>query len=121
MKKFTLEEYLKNPDKKVITKDGRNARIVCTDSKRVYYPILALIDNRIFESPIFYTKNGEYILGEESSPDLFFAPEKKEGWINIYEHGIRGYEAGTIYYSEEAAEKGRLPECITTVRIEWEE
>ena len=87
MKKFTLEEYLKNPDKKVITKDGRNARIVCTDSKRVYYPILALIDNRIFESPIFYTKNG----------------------------------AGTIYYSEEAAKKGRLPECITTVRIEWEE
>ena len=23
MEKFTLEEYLKNPDKKVITRDGR--------------------------------------------------------------------------------------------------
>lgn len=120
MKKFTLEEYLKNPDKKVITKDGRNARIRCTDVKRAYYPILALVDNGTFESSILYTKNGEYNIGEESSADLFFAPKKYEGWINIYEHGMEGYEAGIIYDSEEGAKSRRLPGCITTVRIEWE-
>ena len=33
MKQFNLEEYLKDPNKKVVTRDGRNARIVCTDRK----------------------------------------------------------------------------------------
>lgn len=33
MKPFNLEEYLANPSKKVVTGDGRKARIVCTDAK----------------------------------------------------------------------------------------
>ena len=31
MKQFSLEEYLANPSKKVVTRDGRNVRIICTD------------------------------------------------------------------------------------------
>lgn len=31
MKPFTLEEYLANPNKKVVTRDGRNAKIICTN------------------------------------------------------------------------------------------
>lgn len=121
MKPFNLEEYLKNPDKKVITKDGRNARIVCTDSKRVYYPILALIDNRIFEGSILYTKNGEYILGEESSPDLFFAPEKKEGFVNVYRNAYGAYVLGEIFFSKEHKEVVTGLTYIVTAKIEWEE
>lgn len=43
MKQFNLEEYLKNPSRKVVTRDGRNARIICTDAKGKY-PIVALME-----------------------------------------------------------------------------
>lgn len=34
MKEFNLNEYLKNPSQKVVTRDGRNVRIICTDTMR---------------------------------------------------------------------------------------
>ena len=43
MEKFNLEEYLKNPSRKVVTRDGRNVRIVCTDRNINNFPIVALI------------------------------------------------------------------------------
>ena len=36
MKQFTLEEYKKNQNRKVITRDGRSVRIVCTDMIGTY-------------------------------------------------------------------------------------
>lgn len=32
MKQFSLKEYLAHPEKKVVTRDGRPARIICTES-----------------------------------------------------------------------------------------
>lgn len=32
-------------DGKIVTRDGRNVRVVCWDRKDVDYPIIALIDN----------------------------------------------------------------------------
>lgn len=51
MKQFNLEEYQKNPNRKVITRDGRNVRIICTDKRKDDYPILALcsMDSRNLE------------------------------------------------------------------------
>ena len=31
MKQFDLQEYLKNPSRKVATRDGRDVRIICTN------------------------------------------------------------------------------------------
>ena len=122
MKKFTLEEYLKNPNKKIITKDKRNVRIMCTNVKREYYPVLALVDNGSSESCVLYTENGEHSFGEEHFIDLFFAPEKYEGWMNIYRDDVtRDPRGGYIYNSEEEAKKEALPEVITTIKVEWEE
>ena len=42
MKEFNLNEYLKNPSQKVVTRDGRSVRIVCSDLKQDF-PIVALI------------------------------------------------------------------------------
>ena len=42
MKQFNLKEYLKDPNKKVVTRDGRNVRIICTDRQGGDRPILAL-------------------------------------------------------------------------------
>ena len=84
MKAFSLEEYLKNPSRKVVTRDGRNVRIVCTDVKSELYPVLALVDNWGAEICNSYTKEGRFRPDNEAHRDLFFAPEKHEGWANVY-------------------------------------
>lgn len=28
---FNVEKYVKNPNRKIVTRDGRNVRILCTD------------------------------------------------------------------------------------------
>ena len=43
MKPFSLEEHLKNPSKKVVTRDGRNVRIICTDRVAKEYKLVALV------------------------------------------------------------------------------
>ena len=85
MKQFNLEEYLKNPSRKVVTRDGRKARVICTDAKN-NFPVVALIETLDGKEtlPCGYKKDGAYITGEKLSCDLFFAPEKHEGWLNIY-------------------------------------
>ena len=32
MKQFNLEEYLENPDRRIITRDGDSVRIICKKS-----------------------------------------------------------------------------------------
>ena len=124
MKQFNLEEYLANP-RKVITRDGRNARIICTDAKN-NYPIVALIEtpNGKERQPCGYKEDGTYIIGENHPCDLFFAPEKHEGWLNIYRSKSGFYLRGNPYKSKEEAEKvakANYKTFCATVKIEWEE
>ena len=126
MKAFTLEEYLKNPERKVVTRDGRNAHIVDTDvKKRAYFPVLALVDEGSHEASIFYTKYGQYSFGEENSYDLFFAPEKYEGWVNIFKHNFSKPFIGDmhIFSSKEEAEESAKNDrtYVKSIKIEWEE
>ena len=126
MEQFSLEKYLANPSRKVVTRDGRNVRIICTDKKGYEYPIVALIENKLegFEGVLYYTKDGEYIANESSMNDLFFAPERHKGWINIYRNEDEDYYKGMVIFSskEDAIEKGRrFSDYITTTKIEWEE
>ena len=121
MRQFNLTEYLKNPSKKVITKDGRNVtRFLCTDAEGDY-PIVALVKNNhnSNEIALSYTKDGKFYKGSLGIYDLFFAPEKKEGWVNIFPNNI----IGGIYESEEEAKKAAFwSSCpFTTIKIEWEE
>ena len=116
MKQFNLEEYHKNPSRNVVTRDGRKVRIICTD----YYGKQSIIA-KVEESEYSYSfcEDGRRIIGEESPCDLFFAPEKKEGWANIFPNNI----IGGIYESEEEAKKAAFwSSCpFTTIKIEWEE
>lgn len=55
MKEFNLDEYLKDPSQKVITKDGRKVRIICTDYKSdykswLYYNYKNRVGGVIYES-----------------------------------------------------------------------
>ena len=119
MKQFSVEEYLKNPSKKVVTRDGRNVKIHCTNCASTQ-PVVAEIEGEKYS--VHFDKDGRYLLHPSicSVNDLFFASEKKIGWINVWE-GMRSedrYCSNIIYASEEEA-KGRG--SIATVRIEWEE
>lgn len=123
MKQFNLEEYLANPSRKIVTRDGRAVtRILCTDAKSTF-PFVALIkkDNDKGEDVCSFTKNGNFCESTETSLDLFFAPEKKEGWVNVY----RGLESGKLYcanvFESEELAKGAGKDRIATVKIEWEE
>ena len=123
---FNLEKYLANPHKKLVTRDGRNARIVCTDVKN-RYPIAAAVEESecgCSEGVHTYTKDGKLYVGETNDYDLFFAPEKHEGWFNIYKDAYNNYIGQCrIFESKEAAEKdGKDRKAyIATVQIEWEE
>lgn len=123
MKKFNLEEYLKNPSKRVVTREWYPVRIVCTDMKGLY-PIVGIVRDLYDannENAISYTENGSHILNWESRRDLFFASEKHEGWINVYRNGEHLW-CGDIKRTEAEAKEFEASEFyITSIKIEWEE
>ena len=127
MKKFNLCEFKKNPSRKVVTRDGKPVRILCTDAKGDY-PIVGLIyyhDER--EIPENYTENGScYIDNDESSSDLFFDSKQVDGWVNIYKMpDTDQLEASCIFETKEEAEFYRgddpKPNYVATTQITWEE
>ena len=127
MKQFNLEEYLKNPSRKLITRDGRKVkRILCTDAMGPY-PIVALIERRDgdMDNAHQYKKDGRYFSSGTDDSDLLFAPEKHEGWINIFKdsNGDAFLGKSRIFESkEEAEEYGKTCErYVATVKIEWEQ
>ena len=129
MEQFDLKEYLANPSRKVVTRDGRNARIVSTDRRYENYPIVALVqicDNYPNEEVYTYTKNGEFEAEQSTKWDLFFAPEKHKGWVNLYKWLGKEYtyHIGNVYNSKAEAENGSSNnnyKYVATIRIEWEE
>ena len=118
MKPFSLDEYLKNPNRKVVTRNGRSARIICTDAKG-NYPIVALIEEGGYDNALSYTKDGKLYVGETNDYDLFFAPEKHEGWVHVY-RCLDDMMCGSVFATEEDA-KCNAKTAIATVKIEWEE
>ena len=119
MKQFNLEEYLKNPERKVVTRDGRSVKIHCTNYIGAQH-IIAQVEGHDY-STSFY-EDGKYTRDRDDSHlDLFFAPEKHEGWMNIYK--VRGYCYGgsVIYPTEVAAKAAADSDPIATIKIEWEE
>ena len=125
MKEFNLTEYLKNTSQKVVTRDGRAVRIICTDAKGDE-PIIALVYNNIREEENVYTYNREGIFykDNDSCLDLFFAPIKREGWVNLYKFEDDTRTIGCLFTSKEEAnlhKYDRASVYIKTIKIEWEE
>ena len=126
MEQFNLEKYLANPSRKVVTRDGKNVRILCTDAMGDY-PLVALVEvlDGTAERADSFTSKGSYYIGEISNNDLFFTPKKHEGWVNIYKSNYCGYELSQVYQRKEDAESEKYindsDAYITTTKIEWEE
>lgn len=124
MKEFSLEEYLKNPNREVVTRDGRKVRIICTDRKGDT-PIIALIhnENEGQEFGCAFYSDGKYFIDKDDEFDLFFAPVKHEGWMNLYKKNSGLVIGDLVYNSEEEAKKIAAgdEDYITTIKVEWEE
>ena len=121
MKAFNLKEYLKNPERKVVTRDGRDVRIICTDFNNPDFPVIVEIKGN--QWPLSFATNGEAIKERPLSCDLFFAPTKHEGWMNLYKKGFGLVIGDLVRNSEEAAKKIAAgdEDYITTIKVEWEE
>ena len=120
MKQFNLEEYLKNPSRKIVTRDGRNVTIHCTNCRGIF-PIIAEIEGMKFS--IEFTNEGKYNYVESSIYDLFFAPERHEGWVNLYkcENSTKCHTSNPYDSEEKAIELGKMSDnYLKTVKIEWE-
>lgn len=99
---------------KTVTRDGREVRVLCIDAPGGQ-PVIVMDDtgyitrhnlDGIFPGPNL-----------ENCNDLFMAPTKKEGWVNIF-GGM--YVSPEIFKTEQAA-LDSANHSIATVRIEWEE
>lgn len=123
MKQFNLQEYLAHPERKVVTRDGRPVRIICTDRKGLNVkPIVALITLPNCDEIVkCFGADGIDTAGSEDKNDLFFFPSKYERWINIYGNSI--YYPGTKMYNteQEAKEMRGTDAYVATVKIEWME
>lgn len=125
MKQFNLQEYLKNPSRKIVTRDWRTVRIICTDFQSDK-PIIGLVKDKEEnkERAYNFSEDGRQYPTEdvvESNLDLFFVPIKKEGWVNIYQDNK--FKWNSIFDTKEEAEEiGKsLDNYITTIKIEWEQ
>ena len=118
---FSLEEYLADTSRKVVTRDGKPVRIICTDADRKN-PIVALV-NEGTDKIFCYQPNGMLYDHATCNNDLFFETTKKDGYINIY-RAING-RASFIFDTKEEAEKdcnyGKNEAFIKTIKISWEE
>ncbi len=97
MEKFSLEKWLQDKSRKVVTRDGREVRIICWDAKDSK-PIVALVLTRSIsrrgfdELTINYFNDGTYYGGgvNEDSLDLFFADEDESEDERIRKALIQG-------------------------------
>ena len=124
MEQFSLEKYLANPSRKVVTREGCPVRILCTDRKSYNEEIVGLVMNdNGMESVLTWIQQGKVFFNSDTPNDLFFAPETHEGWINVYRNNDSHTYAGAVYDSKEDAEKRKTIDenYVTTIKIEWEE
>ena len=125
MEQFSVEKYLENPNRKVVTRAGRSARIICTNRLGENYPVIALVNYDGVEKCYSYTTFGKFDVHQniDCELDLFFAPDKKSGWINLYKTNSIISPGPRAYDTKEEAESaaGDKSYYISTIKIEWEE
>ena len=119
MKQFNLQEYLANPSRQVVTRNGRKVRIICTDFDNPDFPVVGEING--YKWPISFTTNGEAIKGSQQCTDLFFAPTIVKRWGIVYRKAERLFD--TREEAEkwmEEADEGEKKFC-SVCKVEWKE
>ena len=124
LKPFDLQQA--KDGKPVCTRNGKKARIICFDVK-AKKPIAALITNDDTEEVHFYYDNGRSDQYLEYRYDLMMIPEKKEGWVNVYNSlGVITFSHNPYDTKEEALASETEDHILNkyyvdTVKVEWKE
>ena len=84
--------------KKYRTRDGRIARIICTDRNSEYYPVIALIkEDDGEESARWYMQDGKFDIEDHNLDIISEYQEPREFWISKKqekdEDHLRAYHA----------------------------
>ncbi len=106
-----------DPTKPVKTRDGRKARIICTDANN-HQPIVALItESNGHEYNRNYTKDGFYFIGiGKSDSDLINIPERRIRWTNVY-----AYHADGSYLTQELADENAAARRLGVLKLTYED
>jgi len=105
-------------NKPVQIRDGRKARIICTD-RAGNYSIVALVGD--IEDIEIFTEKGQIRVGRDNQPgDLINVPEKHVRYLNVYSIGgkLGPFES---FRTASEAEKMRGSNCIACKRVEFKE
>ena len=103
--------------KPIETRDGRKVRILATDVKCKFYPVVAvLMDDDGDESVDSYTADGKYSVegcGCEGD-DLVNVPEKHTLWLTIFYDG-----SASGYTTEQQAREWPLGDVLKIIPVEY--
>lgn len=87
MQPFNLEEYKKNPTRKICTRDGNIAEIIYTKGKGMF-PVIVIDPYEEETEPWQVTENGKFFgNGDDDKQDLFFADDGEE--LTEYEKDLQ--------------------------------
>lgn len=105
-------------NKPVTTRDGRPARILCTDAiSKFGQPIVGLITTNDQEYPACWSPNGRFYLGEkDSDSDLINPPVKK--YINLFQKDVSRMYYDTREEAEKAGNGSKLAGYVKTIEVE---
>ena len=114
-KTFDLDKAMKNGGK-CKTRDGRDARIICTDRLDTIYPLIVLIRLNNEEKMFDCTKEGRYKLDEYNVSWLVNIPETRTLWLNVYINFL----ASSVFESKEMADS-HSQHRVACIKVEYQE
>ena len=119
---FDLDTAMKNGGK-CRTRDGRDARIICTDVKgAANLCVIALVtDEQETEIIMYYTKQGRILNERESGYDLFNIPEINTIWLNIYHDNSDTERSISEWRTKEDADKYAVKNRTACVKVEYKD
>lgn len=108
MRAFNLTEAIAG--KKVVTRNGKSARIICSDRIDNDYPLVVLVMDPNGEEDLHtYCLNGSYYDDHESSEnDLFMETQEEVVYVNVLRCKRSGSVSTMTYTTEESAKQGAI-------------
>lgn len=124
MEQFSLEKYLENKSRKVVTRRGNPVRIICTDRKHGEDELPIVFLEEIFNGEFLLacTKDGRGDYHYDSQYDLFFADEEEKPQSIEIPFGARDSEfIKDEYYIPEGCEARIEGNKVIIEKIQKEE
>jgi len=107
------------------TRDGRKVEVISTKVANATHPVAAWVEDDDGEVWVRqFRANGRITSFQEAPGDLVPVHKKRVRWVNFYlpEEKLEKTQIFVpAHESKEVADKRRGPNCIATVRVEFEE